>query len=298
MKFDILNITVQTLKIGERFFKRNKPRIFMIGGIGLSAAGTVTACAATYKHIDNILDKCKNDLEAAGELPEDEAGKEKAKAIASAAASVVKTYAVPAALSAAGFGSIIYANHIQEQRQEVLSSALTSVGAAYAAYKKRVEETYGKDANEAILTNSKPVEVTTDDGKEVKKETVETAEKDDLLDSPFDKFFDESSRCWKDDAEENNSFLFLAEKECDRQLKREGYLLLSDVYRKLDIPITKASLVAGWVYNSEYGDEISDDYVSFGLKDIHDQAKRRFINGYENVVLLSFNCSSNIADYI
>ena len=295
---DILSITVKMLESGKRAFNRNKPRIFMIGGIGLSAAGTITACAQTYKHIDRILDTCKENLDAAEELPEEEVGKEKAKVLASTAGDLVKTYALPVALSAAGYGGIIYANHLQEQRQAVLSEALTTLGAAYATYKKRVEERFGKENAEAALLDSSEATVMTDegDGKKPKKEEIEIVNADSALDaSPFAKFFDESSRNWEDNAEYNMTFLKLMEKECNHILQMDGYLILADVYKKLDIPVTKASLVAGWIKDNE---EISDNYVDFGVFDYHDRSKRRFVNGLENVVLLDFNCSSNIADYI
>lgn len=300
MKFDILQITVDTLYELKRFYIRKKPRIFMIGGIGLSVTGTVTACAATYNHIDKILDAHKANMQAAEELPEEEVGKEKAKIVVETCFEVAKTYAVPVALMGAGYGSIIYANHIQEQRQAVLSDALSTLGAAYAAYRKRVEEKYGKDADEAILTDSSNLTLTTDDGKgNVKTEEATACEANNLIESPFDKFFDSSSTNWEDNSEFNYSFLIQMMRECNHILRTQGYLTLKEVYEKLDIPVTKASLVAGWVYNpkGEGADNIPTE-VDFGLGDVHDIYKRRFVNGYENVVLLHFNCASNIGDYI
>ena len=54
-----------TMNSCKRAFVKNKPRIFMVGGIGLTTAGTITACAATYKHIDRILDTTKERMEKA-----------------------------------------------------------------------------------------------------------------------------------------------------------------------------------------------------------------------------------------
>lgn len=296
---NLINVVVETLKSGKRFYIRKKPRIFMFGGITLSAAGTVAACAATYNHIDRILDHHQSNMEAADELPEKEAGKEKLKVIAETTMEIGKVYALPVVMSAAGYASIIYANHLQEKRQAILSDALSTLGAAYAAYRKRVEEKYGKDAEEAILTDSSVTKLITDDGKTVKTEEITTCETAGLIESQFDKFFDPSSKNWEDDAETNYSFLWLAQQECNHILRTEGYLSLKDVYEKLDIPVTKASLAAGWVYNpkGEGADDIPT-YVDFGLGDPHDLYKRRFVNGYENCVLLHFNCAANIGDYI
>lgn len=295
MSFDILTIVNETLKTGKRFFIKNKPRIFMVGGIGLSAAGTVTACAATYKHFDRIMDNAAGGMEVANDS--DNPGKEKLKVIGETAVELAKTYAIPTALCAAGYGSIVYANHVQEQRQAVLSESLTTLGAAYAAYRKRVEEKLGKEEEEKIRLGVTETEITHDNAGEITKETVEMVDKDDAATtSPFAKFFDAASRCYVGEPEYDLTFLRLMEKECNQQLQMDGYLLLSDVYKKLDIPITKASLVAGWVYDSN--DDISDHYVDFGLYDRTRPGVRRFVNGYEDVILLDFNCAANIADHI
>ena len=100
---NLIQIVNTTLNSAKRFFIKNQPKIFMVGGISLSAAGTITACAATYKHIDRILDTTREDLE------ESETGKEKVKAVAKCAGEIAKVYALPVALTAAGYGGIIYA---------------------------------------------------------------------------------------------------------------------------------------------------------------------------------------------
>ena len=292
MKFDILGIVNETLATGKKFFLKNKPRIFMFGGIALSTTGTVVACAATYKHIDRVLDTAKDEIETA------EDNKEKTKAIVKAAGNIAKTYAIPAAMIAVGNASIIYANHVQEQRQQILSESLTTLGAAYAAYRKRMEERLGKEEEEKARFDISEAEITTDkgDGKKPKKEKLELVDKDTALDaSPFARFYDETCETWCGEPEYDLTFLKQAEFECNNQLKREGYLFLSDVYRKLGIQITKQSLVAGWLYNQE---ELSDSYVDFGIFNSKSRPNRRFVNCLENVILLDFNCSSNIADYI
>ena len=295
MKFDILNTVVGTLNLTKRFFMRNKPRIFMATGMGLSAAGTVMACSQTYKHVDRILDAAKGQMEEADKA--ENPGKEKLKVVAKTALEFGKTYAVPVSMQALGFTSIGYANHLHEKIEDNLSTSLTSIGAAYAAYRKRVEEKLGKEEEERIRLNVTDGQIITDDGKKEKKEKVEFVEKDEALDaSPFAKFFDEScGNCYTGVPEYDMTFLKIAQFELNNELKRNGYLFLSRVYERLGIPLTKASLVAGWVWGEE---EISDQYVDFGLENEKSRATRRFVNGLENVVLLDFNCSSNISDYI
>lgn len=295
----LFEAVASVLTSAKKGFIKNKPRIFMIGGITLSAAGTVTACAATYKHIDRILDTTKDKMEKAEES--ENPGKEKVKATLQCVGEFAKTYAVPVALISAGYGGIIYANHLHEVRENILSESLTTLGAAYTAYRKRMEEKLGKEEEENARLGAKEVKETIEvekDGK-TKKTTQVVKEIDQLTGleaSPYAKFFDQSSRCFEDDAEYNLAFLRRMEWEANEELKQQGHLLLADVYKKLDIPLTKESLVAGWVYNNK--NQISDDYVDFGLYDKTKWATRRFINGYESVVLLDFNCASNISDVL
>lgn len=291
--FNLFDTIWYTLESGAKYFKKHKTKVFMHGGMLLTTAGTVTACVATYKHVDRILDTTKEKMEAANEA--ENPGKEKLKAVGYCAWEFGKAYALSFGLITAGNASIKHADSLHEQKEELLGNALTNMTTAYVTLKKRAEERLGKEEADKIRLNSSDVEVMTDDGKKKTKETIEVLGDDAIDASPFAKFFDESCETWEDDAEKNFSFLKLMQWELDNQLRREGYLFLSDVYRKLGIQITKASLVAGWVYNNE---EISDSYVDFGIFDIHKRANRRFVNGLENVILLDFNCSSNIADYI
>ena len=73
---------------------------------------------------------------------------------------------------------------------------------------------------------------------------------------------------------------------------KKGYLFLNTVYRALDIPETYAGSVCGWVKG------LGDNQIDFGLFDTSREGIRRFVNGYEAVVLLDFNDDGYIADKI
>ena len=55
---------------------------------------------------------------------------------------------------------------------------------------------------------------------------------------------------------------------------------------------SKAGQVVGWIYDEK--NPMGDNYVDFGIYDLHDDAKRRFVNGYERSILLDFNVDGNI----
>ena len=132
----IVNSTLTECKKGLIRLK-NHPRVFIFGGMAVSTVGTVAACAATYKHIDRIMDTTKEKLDNAKN------GKEKAAAVGYCAAEMGKAFAGPAALVIAGNAAIAYGNHLHEEKEGILSEALTTVGAAYTALKERMEEKLG-----------------------------------------------------------------------------------------------------------------------------------------------------------
>lgn len=64
----------------------------------------------------------------------------------------------------------------------------------------------------------------------------------------------------------------------------------------LGIPRTQAGQIVGWIYDEK--NPIGDNFVDFGIYDMHKEANRDFVNGYEKVILLDFNVDGNILDMI
>ena len=110
--------------------------------------------------------------------------------------------------------------------------------------------------------------------------------------SLYAKFFDSASRYWVDDSETNLTFLKTVQKQMNEQLKEDGYLFLNDVYIALGIRRTKYGQVCGWIYDED--NTFGDNFVDFGIYDKNDKDCIRFVNGEEDVILLSFNVDGNI----
>ena len=68
------------------------------------------------------------------------------------------------------------------------------------------------------------------------------------------------------------------------------------MYDLLGIQRTSAGQVVGWIYDES--NPIGDNYVDFGIYDLHDEAKRNFVNGYERTILLDFNVDGDILNMI
>lgn len=79
--------------------------------------------------------------------------------------------------------------------------------------------------------------------------------------SRYARKFDENSTRWTKDKMFNKAYLLVIEDQCNEVLKERGYLFLRDVYEKLGIPLTKESIVCGWIYEED--NPIGDNYVDF-----------------------------------
>ena len=87
-------------------------------------------------------------------------------------------------------------------------------------------------------------------------------------------------------------FLLRQQNYANDLLKSKGHLFLNEVYDMIGIPRTKAGQVVGWIYDEK--NPVGDNFVDFGIIDIHKERNRAFMNGYEKNVLLDFNVDGNI----
>ena len=144
---------------------------------------------------------------------------------------------------------------------------------------------------------AKVEETVTDEETGKKKKTKKTVNvTDGNFCSPYARVFDCGSRCWEKDPESNLYFLRAEQEHFTNKLRSRGYLTLNEVYERLDIPVTKAGQIVGWVYDPE--DPNLHNYVDLGIYDITREKVRDFINGYEENILLDPNVDGDILDLI
>lgn len=106
---------------------------------------------------------------------------------------------------------------------------------------------------------------------------------------PYARIFDECNINFEDNAEKNRFFLFGKQCFAESELKRKGRLFLNEVYELLGFEGSQAGQIMGWIYDPEK-ERLGIPQISFGLgMQLDSPAMRRFINGYENAVLLQFN---------
>ena len=272
---------------------KNGPTIATIAGtLGLIVAGG-TACKATIK-AEGVRVETVAKIEAIKESGYTSKKKYDAdirKEYIEAGKQMAKIYGPSILLAAVSVGAIFGGHKVLCGRNFMLTGAYKALTTDFDKYRARVADRFGPENERAVKYNSQMIEV--EDPKTGEKKTVEYFPED-MVNLPTDRsrFFDESSIYWKEDPEENMRFLMKVLEEAQEKFKKEGYLLLSWVYEQLDVPVTYASTVCGWIKG------LGDDYIDFGIWNVYSAASRRFVNGLEPVVLLTFNDDGYIADKI
>ena len=112
----------------------------------------------------------------------------------------------------------------------------------------------------------------------------------------FSRIFYEGNPGWDPNPQYTLKFLKDQQKYANDRLEAEGFLFLNDVYEMLGFNRTKEGQYIGWIYDER--NPIGDNFVDFGIYDLHNDAKIRFVNGDERGILLEFNHDGNILEKI
>lgn len=282
--------------------QKHSPEI--LTGLGVvSFIGTIVVASRAGLKARKVLDKYheeKNDISEATEKDEEYAVSEERQqdvlgTYGRAASGLAKTYAPTIALSGLSLACFLTANHILKGRYLMAVSAYNAVSGAFEAYRKRVREEEGDDADRHYMfgTERKQIEVEKTDEKGKKKkeqQEVEVAGSSGDL-SEYIRYFEEGNKNW--DPDPGISFMFLRAQQTiwNNILQTRGHVFLNEVLDGLGFEMTQIGGVAGWVLGN------GDDYIDFGMDDTN-PAIRRFINGEDNVVPLEFNCDGLILNKI
>lgn len=279
---------------GALILKRQSPHIFMGLGIGAGIASTIFACKGTLK-AQEILLQHKMDIEdihASKEYTEPtEYRMEIIDAYRSAALDLFKVYFPAILLGATSVASILGGYNILNKRFAGMLAVYSGLQKSFNEYRSRVLLAEGPDLDARCLADGVPVKAQNNQTTNVS--TVEVVDPSTV--SQYARFFDSTSDCWVNDAEQNLLFLRHVQEEMNRRLKKRGHVFLNEVYEELGFEPSTEGAFVGWVL-----DEGGNNFIDFGLYNIHvdDPAKRLFINGIERVVLLDFNVDGVIYDLI
>lgn len=289
--------------------KKYSPEILVVSGVVGVVTSAIMACKATTK-LNDILAETRETVEKIHEVAADESMTEKYTqedvkkdltiTYVQTGVKLVKLYAPSVILGTLSITGILASNNILRKRNVALAAAYATIDKSFKEYRSRVVERFGEEVDRQLKYNIKAqkIEETVVDpetGKEKKvKKTVEVTDLDGH--SEYAKFFDDGCSGWTKDPEINLSFLRAQQQYANDKLRAQGYLFLNDVYDMLGIPRTKAGQVVGWIYDPDH--PIGDNYVDFGIYDLHRPKARDFVNGYERVILLDFNVDGDILNHM
>ena len=303
-KTELMNNVTRAVNRAGLKIRKHSPEILLTVGVVGAVTSAVLACKATTK-LQGILDEGKEKVNEVNKYVEEKGYSEKyteedaAKDIlihrAHTGLEVAKLYAPSVALGALSIASILASHGIIHKRNVSLAAAYTTIDKGFKDYRNRVVERFGKELDRELKYDIKTKEVertvTNEDGTETTvKETIQVASLNEP--SEYARFFDEWCLGWDKDAEYNLTYLKNVQRMANDALEAKGHLFLNEVYDMLGIPRSKAGNIVGWVYDRD--DKYADNYIDFGIYDVHNEQKRDFVNGRERSILLDFNVDGNI----
>jgi len=305
------NVTKDLSKITGRtglVMQKNSPEILLVVGVAGTVVSAVLACRATLK-VEEVLDNHKAKAEkindcwekvkegdiSLDEYSENDHRKDLTVTYVQTSVEFVKLYGPAITLGIASIACIIGAHGIMKTRNVALMAAYKAVEESFNAYRKRVVEEHGEQAD-YMYKNGLRSEVVTEnevdeDGK-VRKVKKTNMIKDPGVPSLYARFYDESCTQWSKNAEYNLMFLRSQQSYHNEMLKVRGHVFLNEVYDALGIPRTKPGSVVGWVFGE------GDSFIDFGIFDGDRERARAFVNGNERNILLDFNVDGVINDLI
>lgn len=309
-KNEIMNTVSRSMhKIGFKL-KKHSPEILIVAGAVGAVTSAVMACKATLK-VNEVIDEAKDTIDAiheAVEVGENKAGtvyteedgkKDLSLTYLQTGVKLAKLYGPAVILGTLSITAMVSSSAILKKRNVALMAAYTTLDKGFKEYRGRVIERFGKDLDRELRYNIKAKEVeetvVNEDGStETVKKTVNVVDPTSISD--YAVIYDDGCTGWSKDPELNKFFLKSQERYANDRLKAKGHLFLNEVYDMIGVPRTKAGQIVGWVYDEKHPN--GDNFVDFGMFDVHDDRKRDFINGYERNIILDFNVDGSIVDLI
>lgn len=320
MKFNIPDNVARRMHRTVLTVKKHSPEILAVAGVVGIATSFVMACKATTK-LNPVLEETQRNIDAVHTAietgvahtidhetqevvqvpysPED-GKKDLTVYYAKGTMKVVKLYAPAVAIGVLSVGCMLGSNHILRKRNLALAAAYTAVDQGFKEYRGRVIERFGEALDRELKYGVKAVEVTEEVTNEKTGKTKTVTKTVEVYDpnnrSPYTFVFDETCKGWERDAQLNKTFLLQTQNYLNDRLKRKGHVFLNEVLDALGIERVRMGNIVGWMYDEE--STVGDNFIDFGLFNIEDETKRRFINGYEKSVWLDFNCDGNILELL
>lgn len=299
MKFVPNTVSLKVARTALVVQKGSPNLLFGVGVAGVIATA-VLASRATLK-VHEVLDghdanfarieEAKLLVDESGErkYSDEDAQKDKVIIYAKTVGQLVKLYGPTVISGVLTIACLTKSHTILTDRNAGLAAAYAIVDKGFKQYRKRVEQTYGKEKDLEFLHGAEEREYL-EETKQGPKVVVEKVASRDGR-SLYARFFDELNPSWQRNPDYNYVFLRARQMYLNDMLQSRGHVFLNEVYDNLGIERTSEGAVVGWVLGN------GDDYVDFGMYDDR-PAARDFVQGREPSILLDFNVDGVIYDKI
>ena len=283
------------------------PELLLTVGIAGVITSTVLACRSTIKAVEVFDEHQKNMdiIKEAGEAgqvangddySDQEYKEDLTKQYVQTGIKLFKLYAPSVILGGLSIFAISKSHIIMKDRNANLAAAYATLDTMYKTYRNNVKEKYGEEEDfnmrYGVKTEDFEEEKTLKNG-DKKTVTKKVKVMSDIQGhSEYSRFFDSSCPNHCETAEYNLSFLTNLQDWFNRELRRKGFIFLNEVYEKIGVDLSHAGQEVGWIYDKNIEEKI--DFGIFSYK----EANRRFVNGYEPVILLDFNVDGVIIDKV
>lgn len=300
---------------GTLLAKKYSPEILLGAGLVGMLATVVMASKATLKAGD-ILEEANSDLEKIDmavqvsesqkvEYTQEDQMKDKAIVYVQTGLKFAQLYGPAVGMGVLSIAAILASHGVMKNRQVALVAAYNLLNEGYKNYRARVVEELGAEVDRnyhlGLKDESYSEKETDEEGKTKTVKGIRQTSYDNRTKSIYARFFDETSRMWRNDALMNRAFLTAQERYMNDILILRGYLFLNEVYEALGLPWTKEGQLVGWVLKSdpkEMANEGRDGYVSFDIFNVYNDPGRDFVNGTNPSILLDFNVDGPVYDLI
>lgn len=311
-----MNFITRGLTQARFSVKENSPKLCFIGGVAtfIAAGVMIWKSRPKYEAITKELEEKKAEVEALsnrvdnGEVSAETYSKDDAKADilklnVKAGAKKVVTMAPALVLGGASIVFFYSGYRILTGRYSGMAKAYTGLSKDHDILKNAVIATFGLDKyNELarLKTVGRIVEPDEDSNDVASYDAVEPVK---TYSANSKIFGPETSSLATKDADANRTLLDGLERTFTDLLRNRmtdwqpGRLFLNEVLRALELEETDEGNLLGWTLYPNEEDNIRygcSGHVSFGIYDIcndpkEDEWRRRFVDGYENTILLHFN---------
>lgn len=277
--------------------KAKAPTIMVVSGVVAMGASVVLASKQTLK-VEEVLAKHEPNLEKIQkgmdlDLPsytKETAQTDRFRVYGSAGVDLVKLYALPGTLFIGGAVLVFGGHRLMLKRNASLALAFTGLKKTFDAYRQRVIDHGGHQADQEYMHGFVEREVV--DPETGKVEMVSSRDWDKSRHDPYNRVFEQgASTEWKPDLGVNKMFLQHQQKLAQQLLNLRGHLYLNEVYHALGFPETDIGQVVGWKTKRLPDGSKDIPFVDFGLdKPLPDDWKYN----RDKAVFLDFNCQGLI----